>query len=400
MSLRLFARDKHGTVAVIFGLLSVPLLGLVGAAMDYSQATQARSTLQAAADSAALVGVLRSGTASERTLAVTAAFNARTQPALAASPSVQVSNDKVVVTASGHVETTLLKVLNLPTIDVGVRATAVRAQNGPPPCILALSKAATPGIEISGNATLQSKGCVLYSNSSSKPSIQISGSANVAADGYCAAGTVVTTRTLTPSPQDYCPEATDPYASLRAPSDTVCRWTNASVQPKESKTLDPGVYCGGLDLKGDVTLSPGLYVIKDGLLSMNSQGTISGKGVTFYLMGANAGFSINGGAKLELSPMTTGAYSGLLLVQDRQSNINGVSKFNGNGNTLLSGLVYMPTQQVQLNGTASFSQVVPFFPIIADTIKITGSMASTADATSMNLIAPLPQSPGGARLLE
>src|SRR5919199_5477727 len=142
MSLRLFARDKQGTVAVIFGLLSVPLLGFVGAAMDYSRATHARSTLQAAADSAALVGVLRSGTASERTLAVTAAFNARTQPALAASPSVQVSNDKVVVTASGHVETTLLKVLNLPTIDVGVRATAVRAQNGPPPCILALSKAA------------------------------------------------------------------------------------------------------------------------------------------------------------------------------------------------------------------------------------------------------------------
>jgi len=60
----------------------------------------------------------------------------------------------------------------------------------------------------------------------------------------------------------------------------------------------------------------------------------------------------------------------------------------------------LPTQQVQLNGTASFSQAVPFFPIIADTIKITGSMASTADATSMNLIAPLPQSPGGARLLE
>ena len=50
-----FAGANHGNVAVIFGIAAVPLLSFVGAAIDYSRANSARSSMQAALDSAALM---------------------------------------------------------------------------------------------------------------------------------------------------------------------------------------------------------------------------------------------------------------------------------------------------------------------------------------------------------
>lgn len=53
--LRRFQRDESGNFAMLFGLSIVPLLGLTGAAVDYSRASKARAELSAAIDSAALM---------------------------------------------------------------------------------------------------------------------------------------------------------------------------------------------------------------------------------------------------------------------------------------------------------------------------------------------------------
>ena len=55
-SLRTFLRSRRGNVAVMFGLLCVPILGLVGTAIDYSMAARDQSAMQAALDSGALAG--------------------------------------------------------------------------------------------------------------------------------------------------------------------------------------------------------------------------------------------------------------------------------------------------------------------------------------------------------
>lgn len=51
---RAFAHAEQGNVAVIFAIALIPLLGLVGMAIDYARASGAQATLQAAADSTAL----------------------------------------------------------------------------------------------------------------------------------------------------------------------------------------------------------------------------------------------------------------------------------------------------------------------------------------------------------
>lgn len=50
-----FRRNTRGNVAMIFGLTIVPLVGFVGAAVDYTRANNARSAMQGALDSAALM---------------------------------------------------------------------------------------------------------------------------------------------------------------------------------------------------------------------------------------------------------------------------------------------------------------------------------------------------------
>jgi Flp pilus assembly protein TadG len=50
-----FAAANRGNVAVMFAIACVPVIGFVGAAIDYSRANGARSSMQAALDSTALM---------------------------------------------------------------------------------------------------------------------------------------------------------------------------------------------------------------------------------------------------------------------------------------------------------------------------------------------------------
>ncbi|TWI70597.1 Flp pilus assembly protein TadG [Bradyrhizobium huanghuaihaiense] len=61
--MRRLVRDRRGNVAVIFALCCVPLITVVGCAVDYSRATQVRSKLQAAADAASVGSVAKTSPA-------------------------------------------------------------------------------------------------------------------------------------------------------------------------------------------------------------------------------------------------------------------------------------------------------------------------------------------------
>jgi Flp pilus assembly protein TadG len=52
---RRFGGANHGNVAVIFAIALVPLISFVGGAIDYSRVNKARSSMQAALDSTALM---------------------------------------------------------------------------------------------------------------------------------------------------------------------------------------------------------------------------------------------------------------------------------------------------------------------------------------------------------
>src|SRR5947208_509023 len=54
MLLPRFLKDRRGGVAPMFALTLVPIVGFIGAAIDYSRANSIRTSMQAAADATSL----------------------------------------------------------------------------------------------------------------------------------------------------------------------------------------------------------------------------------------------------------------------------------------------------------------------------------------------------------
>src|SRR3569832_1031876 len=50
-----FRKDQRGNIVVIFGIAIIPLLTFMGAAIDYSRATRAKTTMQSVLDSVSLM---------------------------------------------------------------------------------------------------------------------------------------------------------------------------------------------------------------------------------------------------------------------------------------------------------------------------------------------------------
>jgi Flp pilus assembly protein TadG len=133
-----FGLNRGGNIAPIFAIALVPMLAFVGAAVDYTRANAARSSMQAAMDSAALMVSKDANAASPPLTAaqVTAAaqkyFNALYHNKDAQNVNINAvytpySNGvaaTVVLTGSGTVTTDFMKVAGFPQINFNTTSTA------------------------------------------------------------------------------------------------------------------------------------------------------------------------------------------------------------------------------------------------------------------------------------
>ncbi len=127
-TVRRFARANEGNIAVIFTIALIPLISFIGAAIDYSRANNARSSMQAALDSTALMlsKDLSSGVITTAQIATQAQadFNALyTNPdAQAVSVTATYTADAgsmgstVQVNGSAYINTDFMKLAGFPTI--------------------------------------------------------------------------------------------------------------------------------------------------------------------------------------------------------------------------------------------------------------------------------------------
>lgn len=121
-----FLRDRRGNVATMFAFAILPILGFVGAAVDYSRAAKARTAMQAALDATALMIAkdAASMTAAQITTKAQAYFNAQynnTEAPAANFTAVYTPNTgngaTVVVGATGTIQTDFMKLAGYPSID-------------------------------------------------------------------------------------------------------------------------------------------------------------------------------------------------------------------------------------------------------------------------------------------
>ena len=134
--IRNFSANNKGNIAILFGIAAIPLVCFVGAAVDYTRANKARSAMQSALDSAALMLAkdLSSNTitASEINTKAQAYFKALYTSKEAKSVTVSATytagasqGSNIVVNGAGNIETGFMKIAGFPKIDFNASSTSV-----------------------------------------------------------------------------------------------------------------------------------------------------------------------------------------------------------------------------------------------------------------------------------
>lgn len=392
-----FLADQRGGVAPVFALALVPMIGLAGAAIDYSRANGARTAMQAQLDSAALMVAKDAQTIPStqvNTVATNyfnAAFNRPEVQSLQVTASIgSGSNGGTTVTAqaTAFVATTFMHVLGQSTMPLTVHATVYNANDGLG-CVLALDRSASGAATAQGSTTVRLNGCSLYDNSNNDAALTVGGSASVQADFVgVVGGTGGSTSgiTATNGIRTHISPVADPYGDVPAPTFSGCDQTNFSAH--NTVTINPGVYCGGIGTNANavLTLNPGMYIIDGGSLTVNGGATVNGSGVTLYFTSSSrsnwATVTINGNANVNLTPMTYGPTRGMVVFADRNTPAGTSFKFNGGANQYFAGAIYAPTGAIQFSGGANTSTTCT--QVIGDTVTFTGNSNLAIDCSQYN----------------
>ncbi|MDE2476775.1 MAG: hypothetical protein KGO48_17100 [Alphaproteobacteria bacterium] len=418
---RIFAGSRSGNVAIIAGLSMTILVGFCGLGTDSAYWFYSSRSLHAAADIASFNAAVALNGGASGTALKTAATTAATGNGWNGTGTITVNNPP----ASGtHESTDAVEVILTETVPryftsiysstpLTIQARSVATKNGSHvACVLALSSTANQAINVSGGGNLSSPDCDIVSNSTSSTAINMSGSAKLSAPCIVTVGDASTTSGLTlnkcTSPTEHAPVATDPYASIPAPSIPSGPCIQLSGSPT---TIQPGYYCKGLSVSwsGVTTFEPGLYYIDGGNFAISGQADVTGTGVTFYIAKGETA-AISGGATANLTAPTSSTtwsgtsnsastYSGLVFFGDRSAT-NGNDDFSGGSNQSITGAIYFPTENVTFSGSnASSSQCTQ---LIASTVTISGSAAfnNTCPGDGMSTINVQDGAPGSIQLAE
>ena len=368
-----FSRDRKGGIAPLLALAIVPVLGAVGAAVDYSRASASRTALQSALDSAMLYAAKGDSATWQQTAATafTAMVTAKNE-ATVATPTFSVDgNGNYVGQVAASVPARVAGILGVTSIQVNASA-SVKPYNDPDnSCILTLDKgAATTHVSMNfgGAPNIQLAGCSTRSNTSLNCNGHGSGSAASIAAGN-ATNCSNSKSSATPLP--------DIYETMAANISKLCgslnggvTWTPGTV-PAAVKTQVVGGrteyhVCGTLTVSGSGYLtgssptSDSLIVIENGGLKLSVSASISTKRTAIVLTGPSSTASIidfpNGNgqsAALSLSPgiSSDNPWRGIALYQDPV--MTNVANNWGPGATFnADGIVYLPNSDVQMRGVA------------------------------------------------
>jgi Flp pilus assembly protein TadG len=137
-SIRHFSRDSRGNIAPIFAIALLPILGFVGAAVDYTRANAARSSMQAAMDSPVLM-VSKDAAANptmssqQITEAVQRYFSSlytdKTAFGVTVSatytPSTSSAAATILASGQGAIKTDFMKVAGFPELSFGTSSTSM-----------------------------------------------------------------------------------------------------------------------------------------------------------------------------------------------------------------------------------------------------------------------------------
>ncbi|MGB3627185.1 MAG: Tad domain-containing protein [Henriciella sp.] len=400
----------------IFALSLMAIMAMVGATVALGMDSRSGNHLQHAADASALGGAtafLRSDSpkADERLKA------AKTQAiALATENSEYKLSDFDIdaVTEDAYGQHTKLEIelqfdpVNYFSKFVGDKATApirrravAGATWGFPLCVLTLESSKT-GILVKDQGTLSSENCIVWSNSDNKKSMQFRGGES-SARAFCTVGDVErdSRARVAPRPETGCQPLPDPLENFDVPISGVCDTVNVSLVRVGSTSLSPGIYCGGMHIRArNVTLEPGIYIIREGGLKIHASGTVEADGVTFIFQGMIGQIDIKGDSGLNISAPTEGDTAGIAFAElDGLMPVNRRMRVRGQLN--VEGVIYMPSYDIEFSKGGGGRTKSPYLQIVSNSVSVTGDGRLAIDFNMEKTDLPMVIKPAReARLLE
>lgn len=290
-------RNRSGNIGVTFVALFAVVTAAAATGIETARLATNRTFVQDVSDSAALYGA---SLVSDRSLSDGEIVDKVKVWVLAqlTGGNVRLDKDGVIVTvdrARGaiRVETRAEHDLFIPFLKIEpvslsavTEAGAVEASNsGPGLCGLALDGSGQKAMHFKGDGAMAADDCVFWSNSRDKEATHGFGDGVAQTEQVCSVGkySKAGAYSVAPPPEDNCAPLNDPYAAWKAPAPAwaACDFVDFTVNGGGyNVTLDPGVYCGGLDVGNarNVTLGPGRYFI-DGKTNIAANELIGGEGV-------------------------------------------------------------------------------------------------------------------------
>ncbi|MEM9170611.1 MAG: pilus assembly protein TadG-related protein [Pseudomonadota bacterium] len=409
LSVRRAINNRNGNVAVMFAIIAPALLAFAGAALDAAGAFAKRSSLQELADTLAVRGAREFLVANAQAARIESYVENLAMRELA--PSFGVSLKSVSVEADLQASTVSVRVTaatapsflqNAPR-DV-TAASQAEAYGGANLCVIALEDREGGAISARMNARLEAPNCVLHANSTSNAALHATGSSLLEASQICSGGGEDGSSTnFSPAPTLDCPPKSDPLNERPTPPVGGCDQRDAeygqanietglaaatesvlelfgsssagSILKHTKYTLRPGVYCGGLRIQSDadVTLEPGVYVIKDGPLYVGLGARMQGDGVAFYLEGDDATFKFDADSKISLAAPETGLMAGVLFFEDRTAPLGRTHSILSDDARRLLGTFYLPRGDLFVSSLKPIADQSAYTAIVARRLRMLGS---------------------------
>jgi len=400
---RVFLRQRGGSVAPLLALALVPIIGAVGAAVDFSRASDVRAKLQATMDAAVLAGA-HDGTANWTQTALKVFTNQIPGNATVAAPSFTQGTDKIYQgQVSATIDTKLVGLLGFSSLNISVGAKAVAGDVPDDSCMLTLDRGqplSHVSFTFGGSPNVNLKNCGLRSNTSLSCNGHSGGSSASIAGG---------TSSGCSAPQSNAKVLPDPFATVATNIGKLCgaltpgaTWVPGTL-PAGLKTVSQPSYteyhvCGNLTVSGTGYLTgaapaaDSVIVIENGRLIVANNASISTSRTAIVLTGNNSNASNidfpNGNgqtASLTISPPTTASnpWQGFSLYQD-PTLTNGVNNTWGPGaNFFADGIVYLPNSSLVMHGNAGSSSQ-RCTKLIANTFESKGSVNLNFEQTEQS----------------
>ena len=400
LALGALKRSVRGNTAMMFALGLPGLLAAVGVASDFAILEMKRSSLQAAADASALASAKELSIASSTdTIVTNAAMNYVTTELTAndsaAVPTVTVNRSagSVTVALSESWTPFFAHFISSGVTPVNVQATAKLA-GSTNICVLALNPSHNKTLYLDTSAKLTANGCGVYSNADHNHAIWLDNNANITAPLTCAVGGIKINGSgmVSPAAVTNCPAVTDPLAGRAKPTiPAACTATNL-VLSSGTTNLSPGLYCGGLTVKGSaqVTLSPGTYVINGGPLQVFGTSSFTGSHVSFYLNDTAATIVFRDTATIDLSGAATGDMAGLLFFEDHAAPPDRRHHFGSTNVKNLTGTIYLPQGYLLIDPNAMVAGTSAYTAIIANRLELSAGPELVLNSNYGSTDVPVP----------